>query len=403
MVTIIGGVYHEWCMHPGWQEVFGSGGRAASAITALGGKVELWSCFGPEAQAVLEARAFFEGFSVKPPLASSLVQFHYLHGLATPKVVLSPTIQEAIKPIAADKVVQYGMLEADVQVHADQVVFDPQNVGKPRGFGEYGSTAKRLALVLNRYEAQRLSELPDAPVEEQTRVLAEGQSAEVVIIKLGPQGALVYHDNRFSHVPAYKTSSVWKIGSGDVFVASFGYFWMDKQMSPVESATQASRATAYYCETKGFATSDQLRDYSIKEVKVSGRVRDGYKPLVYLAGPFFTLGQRWVVEQAREAIIAQGLRVFSPFHDVGLGSADDVVNADLDGLHKCEAVFAIADGLDAGTVFEIGFARALNKPVVVYCENESAEDRKMMEGSNCLVTRDFTSAVYQLLWAASAS
>ena len=41
MLTIVGGIYREICLRPQWDEVYGSAGRAASAIARLGGKVEL--------------------------------------------------------------------------------------------------------------------------------------------------------------------------------------------------------------------------------------------------------------------------------------------------------------------------------------------------------------------------
>jgi nucleoside 2-deoxyribosyltransferase len=63
-------------------------------------------------------------------------------------------------------------------------------------------------------------------------------------------------------------------------------------------------------------------------------------------------------------------------------------------------LFAIGDGLDSGTIFEIGYARALNKPVVFYAEKESEQDKKMMEGSDCTITDDYVSAVYQMVWEA---
>ena len=63
-------------------------------------------------------------------------------------------------------------------------------------------------------------------------------------------------------------------------------------------------------------------------------------------------------------------------------------------------MFAITDGLDAGTVYEIGYARAKGKPVVVYCENETVNDKKMMQGSGCRLCNDFVSAVYETLWIA---
>ncbi len=48
-----------------------------------------------------------------------------------------------------------------------------------------------------------------------------------------------------------------------------------------------------------------------------------------------------------------------------------------------------------GHDFEIGYARALNKPVVFYAENESEQGQKMIEGSDCTITDDYVSAVYR--------
>ena len=62
---------------------------------------------------------------------------------------------------------------------------------------------------------------------------------------------------------------------------------------------------------------------------------------VYLAGPFFNMGARWLVEQAREALRQQPVAVFSPFHDVGLGLAESVVPADIEALDRCSAVLAL--------------------------------------------------------------
>jgi nucleoside 2-deoxyribosyltransferase len=123
---------------------------------------------------------------------------------------------------------------------------------------------------------------------------------------------------------------------------------------------------------------------------------------VYLAGPFFTLAQLWLVEQARADLTAMGLRVFSPYHDVGHGSAEDVVMLDLAGIDTADLVFAIGDGMDSGTVYEIGYARAKGKPVVMYAENESDENKKMMRGSGCVLHDDYVSAIYETLWTACA-
>lgn len=128
----------------------------------------------------------------------------------------------------------------------------------------------------------------------------------------------------------------------------------------------------------------------------------GYRPLVYLAGPFFTLAQLWLVEQALADLKAMGLRVFSPYHEVGHGSADDVVQLDLEGIDKADLVFAIGDGLDSGTIYEVGYTCAKAKPVIFYCENETDENKKMMGGSGCTLCDDYATAIYQTLWTACA-
>jgi nucleoside 2-deoxyribosyltransferase len=108
-----------------------------------------------------------------------------------------------------------------------------------------------------------------------------------------------------------------------------------------------------------------------------------------------------MIEQARTHLIEVGLDVFSPFHDVGHGSADDVVEKDIQGIKDADLLFAVGDGMDAGTLYEIGYARALEKPVVMYCENESDEDKKMMSGSSCVMCKDYTTAIYSALWEAA--
>ena len=102
----------------------------------------------------------------------------------------------------------------------------------------------------------------------------------------------------------------------------------------------------------------------------------------------------------REKLTRSWIRGFSPYHDVGKGNAEDVVDKDLEGIHNCDLLFAIADGMDSGTIYEIGYARAINKPVVVYAENESEENLKMMEGSDCKILKDYVTAIYHTLWTA---
>lgn len=400
MITVVGGVYRERCMRPAWDDIYGSAGRAATAIARFGGQAELHACVDSDTQVVVEARAAAEGFTFKPTTSQAGVTFEYIHGLATPDIRRSAHASSQLQVIA-EKVLRFGMIDGTAVVNAEYAVFDPQNAEGPESFSANGSAAKHLALVLNCYEANML--LPSSnglPPEEVAAALATHENAEVVVIKMGPLGALVYDNGTISRVPAYRTERVWKIGSGDTFAAHFALGWLDKGLSAYEAASIASVATAFYCETQGFLDKALFAGFKPKALQPSERYRNGYVPKVYLAGPFFTLAELWMVGQARRDLMDMGLDVFSPYHDVGLGTAEDVVEKDLEGVRDCDVLFAIGDGLDSGTIYEIGYARALNKPVVFYAENESDQDKKMMEGSDCRITDDYVSAVYQMVWEA---
>lgn len=400
MITIVGGVYRERCMRPAWDDIYGSAGRAATAIARFGGQAQLHACVDSDTQIVVDARAAAEGFQFNATAAQAPVTFEYIHGLANPDIRRGTHVKSKLQ-VSAEKVLRFGMIDGTAVVDAEYAVFDPQNADGTESFRVNGSEAKHLALVLNRHEANML--VPSSSgltAQELAIVLAEQERAEVVVIKMGPLGALVYDNGAISTVPAYRTERVWKIGSGDTFAAHFALGWMEKGLSAHDAASVASIATAFYCENQGFPDQDLLAGFKPNPLQPSARYRDGYAPKVYLAGPFFTLAELWMVGQARRDLLAMGLDVFSPYHDVGLGSADDVVEKDLEGVRDCDVLFAIGDGLDSGTIYEIGYARALNKPVVFYAENESEQDKKMMEGSDCRITDDYVSAIYQTVWEA---
>jgi nucleoside 2-deoxyribosyltransferase len=395
VITVAGGVYYEQCMHPMWQELFGSGGRAATAIARLGGAAKLQTYADERATAILLQRAALEGFEAKVQAIKESPHFRYTHGLSKPAIHPSP---EAMPPLSvnADKVVRFGYLEGDCVITAESAVYDPQSSKDPLPFYHNGSTAKHLALILNKSEAEALHGTTGLSSPDLAAALAESHQAEIVIIKMGPLGALLHHGSQTHFIPSFVTPRVWKIGSGDVFVASFAFFWLEQQLAPLEAANQASRATAYYCQTMGFGSQAELLRYTPSAAIFKQSMKPA--PLVYLAGPFFSLAQMWLVEEARALLIDMGLRVFSPVHDVGFGRADEVVQKDIDAIHACDLMLAIGDGLDAGTVYEIGYARALKKPVVVYVENELEESQKMMTGTDCVMSNDFVTSIYQTFW-----
>ncbi|MDT4332996.1 PfkB family carbohydrate kinase [Methylomonas sp. MV1] len=398
-IAVVGGVYRERCMRPAWQEVYGSAGRAASAMAAMGIYVELHTYYDSITEPVLISRAAIEGFKFSGESIPKSTLFDYDHGLAAPRIYSFGCRQSSLR-VQAEQVLRFGMLEGSASVHGKRVVYDPQSPAKPEPFHQNGSTADELALILNYREARLLSGGVSTSADSIAKSLILDGHAQVVVIKCGPLGALVHDGKSTDLVPAYRSRSVWKIGSGDNFAAHFALRWMEEGKSAAESADLASRATAYYCQSKGFAIPKIFESFTPEAIVPSEAFRKGRRPVVYLAGPFFTLAQLWIVEQARKDLTDMGLEVFSPYHDVGCGSADDVVMLDLVGIEKADIIFAIGDGMDSGTIYEIGYARAKDKPVIVYCENESEENKKMMQGSSCHMCDDYVSAIYHAVWTA---
>lgn len=402
-IDVVGGVYEERCLRPEWHEIFGSAGRAASAISRAVPRGECLiklHCYVDEStHPVVAARSALEGYSLIATDVPRTCGFQYFHGLGRPHIS-RPSETYANLSVEAPIVLRFGMLEGDAVVTGERVVYDPQSSHDPALFHANGSVAEQLAIVVNEREALVMTNLCGVSGVELARAVRDLNHASVVVLKRGPLGAIVVCDDGEASVPAFTTSSVWKLGSGDVFSAHFTMRWALEGRPPIESSVLASKATARYCETRSFPSAVCVEQFEAIPITASQRFVDGYAPMVYLAGPFFTLAQLWLIEQARSNLQQFGLRVFSPYHDVGYGRAEDVVEADLIALRDSDIIFAIGDGLDSGTIFEVGYARARGTPVVVYSENEGREDLKMMEGSGCELSSDYVSAIYRTLWTA---
>jgi hypothetical protein len=284
------------------------------------------------------------------------------------------------------------MLEGTAVVSARRAIYDPQSAFAPMNFRENGSEAEELALILNRFEARKLSGKTD--LEEALELLMSSEGATVVIIKMGSHGALVAHGRERHKVPAYRSENVFKIGSGDVFSAAFALFWGVQERTPAEAADLASRAVSFYVNSRTLSipTADELAALPLDPVSP----RPGQ---IYLASPFFDIGQRWLVEEIRTLLLDAGAKVFSPLHDIGDGPGAIVAPEDLRGLDESNAVIAVLNGADVGTVFEVGYAVAAGKPVITLAQNMRAEDLKMVEGTNCRIVGDLVSAIYQVIWA----
>ena len=347
------------------------------------------------------------GIALDPIERSEPIQFIY----DTP--VSSPTHDfRGVDPVSdsleaeADAMLVFGMLETRPRVSADRLVIDPQSPGLTQLDDHVEWTADRLAIVGNLQEIRGLADTPNGPAATAAEIVRSKYGAEVVVVKCGPRGALLVEQSGATSIPPYRTDSVWPIGSGDVFSALFAWSWAERGAPALDAAMGASMAAASWCArpplqvvnqkgdlvpppTRGDAAPPRVPD----EASATAEVR------IYLAGPYFNYGERWLVDLMREALSELGAEVFSPFHDVGTGPPSAVAPADIRGLEDSHAVLALLDGLDAGTLFEVGYARARSIPVVGFSANPTSPDLTMLIGTDVPVCSDLASAAYNVIWA----
>jgi nucleoside 2-deoxyribosyltransferase len=402
-IAVIGGAYAEECAFPARQMFRGSGGRAAAILTSLGAQVLLSTVTGPRLTSIFRDIATRLGYQLDAQAGSQDIWFRYQHPLASP-TVFPPEIAQVsyASPIKADRALVFGMIEGRLPICAKRAVYDPQDGIAAKTFGENGSTADELAFVLSHSEGRALTGEND-PATIASKLLAQ-QGVSVVIVKCGPQGALVRTANSLGWVRPFPTQRVYKIGSGDAFSAAFAYAWLVEEQEPVSAAWFASRVAAAYVESgQDRFSPDEIGDFRA-QAGLAHR-RHGLSPerkvpdtQIYLAGPFFSTSQQWLVDEARGALKDMGFRVFSPIHDVGAGPWEEVAPADIAALESSGIMLALLDGVDAGTMFEVGYARAKKIPVVAIAEAVDATPLTMVLGSGCVVTNDFTTGVFAVCW-----
>ena len=402
-MRIVGGIYRERSVFPEDDVIYGSGGRAAAALSRINSNITLSSFVGENRRQDIEYHVKdIWGIHLEAYPVPEIVSFTYYHGLSSPVIrpTLLPVVDAPEIRTTGDVVLQFGMLEGSAVINGGKVIYDPQNPERPEYFDVNGSTADELVYILNRREVSKLTGCED--VAQAAKALLDRPNVVVVVVKSGAEGAELFTKTSTTHVAVYATNTVWPIGSGDVFAAVFAHFWGTENIPPAEAAQYASKGAALYCGRKQIPL---IRDELVGadfEYPLLDPSRKPSQATIYLAGPFFTMSQLWLVEEARTALLHAGFNVFSPYHDVGIGDAHKVVPADIEGIEGADVIFALCDGLDAGTLFEVGYAVKKGLPVIAFGEQTSDEAMKMLYGTNCKVFRDFTSAIYHAQWAALA-
>jgi len=327
--------------------------------------------------------------------SAATVTFGYATPLSVPSIIPRPDSIER-QPLQADggDALVYGMVDALPLVTAKRVVYDPQSAWLPLRFrSQLGGTAEKLAYVLNARELRRL--VPDLAMGEAARSLMRDENAQIVVVKNGLSGAVVFEGEVEHRVPAYRRGQGANlVGSGDVFSAAFACRWFAGDAA-ADAARAASRMVAnFVADGIVEAVDDPLPEDVIKP----------WSGDVYIAGPFFTLAERWLVEEVRLYVEELGMRARSPLHEVGIGRAEVIAPADLAMLGECQRVLALCDGRDPGTIFEAGYATKTGIPVwAVSTSTREADadkgDLRMLLGTGSRIFDDLTAALVDLATA----
>ncbi len=374
---IAGGLYRELCEMPYWDATLGSGGRAAVAISGRFPGVELHAYASPVDHPTLVSLRK-QGIRLNISDRPSPMVFAYFHPLSAPHIqpVLSEIEHQASISVTGDSVLRFGFLEGDAVVTADRAVYDPQTWRNPVAFAANGSKANELALVLNELELQHASGITD--LEQAAAHLMQLQGAAIVVVKRGTRGAMIFEQSgQTSNVPAYRSTRVFKIGTGDVFSAIFALYWAKHRLSATKAADIASRCVSVYCDSRTYEFYDHLMMRLQPVTSRSGLV-------IQLEGSAESLGQRYTLEEARHALHELGINVYCPMLELG------------SGIESAGALLVIDDGLEGDALSRITHAKANAIPVVTLHERVST---KLLIKDSTWVTDDFTTAMYLAAWA----
>jgi hypothetical protein len=400
-VRIVGGIYDEVCLEPSRSQTVGSGLRAAVAVSRAATGLTLHSRASADQLKDAMSVAASTGFSLAATERAGSIAFSYVNPLATPSLDYYNRADVIEIRAEDDVVLAFGMIDARARISGRRIIVDPQypGINDIAPYFDYPRDAS-LAIVGNEAEIRGLCPDGGLSLEDCATTVLQRYGADVVVVKRGAIGVLIITSDGVERVGSCPIPRVWPMGSGDVFSGVFALGWGQLDLSPLEAARAASRATAASCldadqgpvQVVG-ADGSPLLSSAIQE-------KLGASPAVYLAGPFFTLPQRWVVTLLRNALARLGARVFSPFHDVGHGPPKAVALRDLGGIDEADAILALVDGCDPGTLFEVGYAVAHGKPVTTFGENIRDPDLTMLAGGDVELCDDLATAAYRCVWSA---
>jgi hypothetical protein len=402
-MIVYGGYYREKCIFPHWDEYYGSAGRAAAILKNFNIEIKLKTFVSENNLKYLKYFSSVFDINLEETISPFDIEFEYLHSLSNPKITSNKSFNDNKNEstfIESKNVLCYGTMESNAPlIIAEKAVFDVQS-SKLEDVYHHKNKISSIVFLLNYEESVYLSKATDLKQIKEF-FFNKYNNLEILVIKDGPFGGIVFSKEDDLEIPIFKNNKIFKIGTGDIFSAVFSYLWMFKyrELGLKEIINISSFSTAYLSKNRNSYECDILSEYKNNTLEKVFINKNKLKRKVYLAGPFFTVSERWQVENIKQYLEKFGFDVFSPVHKVGFSNdKKHIATEDLKGLDESDSVFAILNGFDPGTIFEIGYAIAKKKKVIIYVENYSGEYLTMFEGTGCIICEDITSAVYNLVW-----
>ncbi len=127
---------------------------------------------------------------------------------------------------------------------------------------------------------------------------------------------------------------------------------------------------------------------------------------LFLAGPFFNDEEVERLDKVKTSLEKMGFEIYSTSHRnsrINLGDPGEKnrrFKQLCDEIRKSDGVFAVLDGKDAGTIWEMGYAFAAGKPVIVFSEKDGFFSLMIDQSATYLVGFDsLTKEIYEYLKA----
>jgi len=113
---------------------------------------------------------------------------------------------------------------------------------------------------------------------------------------------------------------------------------------------------------------------------------------IYIAGPFFNNKQKGLIKRIEKELDKYGIKYFSPrsegvLIDMTPEEKEEqmvkIFDSNIFHLENCKGVIAVIDDWDTGTVFEIGYANAIEKPIFTLSDNDYGLNVMVRQAVRC--------------------